>query len=60
MIIRCKKCGTTYRLDDAKIKATGTKVRCSRCMHEFTVSLLAVTDIGELFGELSREQKVSD
>jgi predicted Zn finger-like uncharacterized protein len=38
MIIKCYKCRTSYRIDDAKIKATGTKLRCSRCMHEFTVS----------------------
>ncbi len=35
MIIQCGKCGTQFRVDDAKLPAGGTKVRCSKCGHQF-------------------------
>ena len=38
MIIRCEKCGTSYRLDESKIDKSEFKVRCSRCKHGFTVN----------------------
>ena len=37
MIIRCEACQTRFRLADEKIKAGGTKVRCSKCKEVFTV-----------------------
>ena len=37
MIIQCMECQTRFRLADEKIKPTGTKVRCSKCKHVFTV-----------------------
>ncbi|MDD3081278.1 MAG: zinc-ribbon domain-containing protein, partial [Desulfobacterales bacterium] len=37
MIITCDKCNTRFSLDDALIKATGTKVRCKQCEHVFDV-----------------------
>jgi len=33
MIILCEKCQKKYRLDDKKISAKGTRVRCSQCKH---------------------------
>src|SRR5512137_2159122 len=38
MIIQCEQCRTKFRLDDAKIKEGGVKVRCSKCKHVFLVS----------------------
>jgi len=38
MIIQCEQCSTKFRLDDAKIKDTGVKVRCAKCRHVFTVT----------------------
>ncbi|MGD0585934.1 MAG: DUF3426 domain-containing protein [Oryzomonas sp.] len=38
MIIQCEQCLTKFRLDDAKIKAKGVKVRCAKCRHVFTVT----------------------
>ncbi len=37
MIITCDKCNTRFSLDDALVKATGTKVRCKQCEHVFDV-----------------------
>ena len=37
MIIQCEECTTRFRLADEKLKPTGTKVRCSKCKHVFTV-----------------------
>ncbi len=37
MIIQCEECSTRFRLADEKLKSTGTKVRCSKCKHVFTV-----------------------
>lgn len=37
MIIQCEQCNTKFRLDDAKIKGRGVKVRCSKCKHVFLV-----------------------
>ena len=37
MIVRCEACQTRFRLADEKIKAGGTKVRCSKCKEVFTV-----------------------
>jgi len=36
MIISCPQCTTKYRLSGEKVKPEGTRVRCSRCKHEFT------------------------
>lgn len=38
MIIQCEQCLTKFKLDDAKVKATGVKVRCAKCRHVFTVA----------------------
>lgn len=37
MIVQCEACQTRFRLADEKIKASGTKVRCSKCKEVFTV-----------------------
>ena len=37
MIIQCEQCNTRFRLDDAKIRGRGVKVRCSKCRHVFLV-----------------------
>jgi predicted Zn finger-like uncharacterized protein len=37
MIIQCEQCLTKFKLDDAKVKAKGVKVRCAKCRHVFTV-----------------------
>jgi predicted Zn finger-like uncharacterized protein len=38
MIVQCQACQTRFRLADEKIKAGGTKVRCSKCKEIFTVT----------------------
>ncbi|HEY5512260.1 MAG TPA: DUF3426 domain-containing protein [Geomonas sp.] len=35
MILQCDQCNTRFRLDDAKLKPGGVKVRCSKCRHVF-------------------------
>ncbi|MFO0688716.1 MAG: zinc-ribbon domain-containing protein [Myxococcota bacterium] len=35
MIVTCQECSTSFQLDDARIPATGARVRCSRCKHAF-------------------------
>jgi len=37
MIITCEECQARFRLADEKLKPGGTKVRCSKCRHVFTV-----------------------
>ncbi len=37
MIVECESCRTRFRLDEARIPATGAKVRCSRCKTAFIV-----------------------
>ncbi|WP_462269785.1 DUF3426 domain-containing protein [Desulfobacter sp.] len=37
MIITCEACSTRFVLDDAMIKPEGSKVKCSKCRHIFTV-----------------------
>jgi predicted Zn finger-like uncharacterized protein len=38
MIIQCEQCRTRFKLDDAKVKDKGVKVRCAKCRNVFTVS----------------------
>lgn len=35
LIVTCQECATSFQLDDARIPATGARVRCSRCKHAF-------------------------
>jgi len=37
MIITCEQCQARFRMADEKLKPGGTKVRCSKCKHVFTV-----------------------
>ena len=37
MIVQCDQCNAKFRLDDAKVKEEGVKVRCSKCKHVFVV-----------------------
>lgn len=37
MIVQCEQCSAKFRLDDAKVKEGGAKVRCSKCKHIFVV-----------------------
>ncbi|HIJ95699.1 MAG TPA: DUF3426 domain-containing protein [Desulfuromonadales bacterium] len=37
MIIKCEKCLTKFRLDDARVTEKGVKVRCVKCKHVFAV-----------------------
>jgi predicted Zn finger-like uncharacterized protein len=37
MVIECTECHTRFKLADDKVKPDGTKVRCSKCKHIFTV-----------------------
>src|ERR1700758_650005 len=38
MIIQCEHCKTRFRVDDSRIKPTGSKVRCSKCGNVFSVT----------------------
>lgn len=35
MVVECRKCGTRFQLDAARIPDAGIRVRCSRCKHAF-------------------------
>ena len=37
MILTCENCNTRFNLDENLIKESGSKVRCSKCRHIFTV-----------------------
>jgi predicted Zn finger-like uncharacterized protein len=36
MIIECENCHTKFNLDESRLSKAGSKVRCSRCSHQFT------------------------
>lgn len=40
MIVTCEDCDTRFNLDENLIKESGSKVRCSKCHHIFTVHKL--------------------
>jgi predicted Zn finger-like uncharacterized protein len=35
MIISCEKCHTRFKLNESRIKPSGTRLRCSKCQHTF-------------------------
>jgi pilus assembly protein FimV len=35
MIVHCEGCESRFHVDEHRIKPTGSKVRCSKCRHEF-------------------------
>jgi predicted Zn finger-like uncharacterized protein len=37
MVIECTECRTRFRMADDKLKPGGTRVRCTKCKHIFTV-----------------------
>lgn len=37
MKVTCEGCETKFQVDESKIRTTGSKVRCSKCRHIFTV-----------------------
>ena len=37
MVIQCSSCDTRFKIADDKVKASGVKVRCSKCKEVFTV-----------------------
>ncbi len=37
MKVTCEGCESKFQVDEAKIRPTGSKVRCSKCRHVFTV-----------------------
>lgn len=37
MIIQCQNCKTKYKLEDQKIKVTGSRVKCTKCSNVFVV-----------------------
>lgn len=37
MNVKCESCGTVYRVDPAKVPASGTRVRCAVCPNAITV-----------------------
>lgn len=49
MIVICDRCASQFQLDEAKVPAGGTKVRCSRCQHAFVVPCpeTAAADLAE-------------
>jgi predicted Zn finger-like uncharacterized protein len=37
VIVICESCDTRFQLDEARVPASGARVRCSRCKHAFLV-----------------------
>ncbi len=58
MIVTCENCSTKFNLDEGLIKKSGSKVRCSKCQHIFTVYKLAHDEEPESAVEL--EQDLAD
>ena len=53
MDVRCERCKTLYELDDARVSAAGTTVRCTTCGHVFRVrkKVLLMTEAVGVGGE---------
>jgi predicted Zn finger-like uncharacterized protein len=47
MIVHCEGCESNFRIEDHLIKPTGSKLRCSKCRHEFKVYPPAPADEAE-------------
>lgn len=58
MIITCAECQARFRLADEKLKPGGTKVRCSKCKHVFTVLPPAAASPEEVvdYGDFNMER----
>lgn len=54
MIVECKSCHSRFRLDEARVPATGAKVRCSHCKTAFVVQRPGST-IGDRIDEVVAE-----
>ena len=51
MIIQCDQCDRKFRVDDAKIKPPGSRVRCSKCGNVFFVEKKETTKSPEKSAE---------
>ena len=47
MIITCEQCNTTFSLDEALLKPTGSKVQCSKCKKIFAAYPAAPSEISK-------------
>ena len=59
MRVDCEKCHATYTIDSARVRRTGTKVRCSRCNHVFTIYSVRFNDERDAFRSLFDSEQVS-
>ncbi|MFH1076708.1 MAG: DUF3426 domain-containing protein [Pseudomonadota bacterium] len=66
MIVTCEKCQSKFELDDNSVKDEGSKVRCSKCEHVFTVFRSSgeivsdeFPDIGLTLDDLEPQQEVN-
>ena len=55
MIVTCENCSIKFNLDEGLIKESGSKVRCSKCQHIFTVYKLAHDEEPESAVELEQD-----
>jgi predicted Zn finger-like uncharacterized protein len=53
MIVQCDQCNAKFRLDDAKVKDGGVKVRCSKCKNIFVVKPEALAEEADFDSFLS-------
>ena len=56
MIVTCPECATKYNLPDDKISPSGSRVRCTKCTHVFTVTPSGDDALDDLF-ERSRAER---
>ena len=58
MIITCKECNSSFKVDDGLIKETGSKVKCSKCENIFTAYPHSPED--DLFSDTDEQLLGSD
>ena len=58
MIITCKECNSSFKVDDSLIKETGSKVKCSKCENIFTAYPHSPED--DLFSDTDEQLLDSD
>ncbi len=58
MIVQCDQCNTRFKLDDAKVREEGVKVRCSKCKNIFVVKKVTPQEENEfesILGQLGSD-----
>jgi predicted Zn finger-like uncharacterized protein len=57
MVVRCSACSAAYKMDAARIPATGVRVRCPRCAHVFRVRTPESAPATDVLAGIERDER---